>query len=58
MWAHKPTGRRLRTVLPAIHHTGGYINNDDLFVETYLPFADDNAKTMFKNTLPVVRKQN
>lgn len=63
VWAHKPTGIRLRKwrrreAPPAIHHTGGYIDNDDLFVETYLPFADDNTKTMFKNTLSVVRKQN
>ncbi|MFC0905289.1 hypothetical protein ACFHWD_11385 [Clostridium sp. MT-14] len=63
VWAHKPTGIRLRKwirrdVLPAIHHTGGYIDNDDLFVETYLPFADDNTKAMFKNTLSVFRKQN
>ena len=29
-----------------------------MFVNTYLPFADDNTKLMFKNTLETVRKQN
>ncbi|PJI08323.1 MULTISPECIES: BRO-N domain-containing protein [Clostridium] len=45
-------------VLPKINHTGGYVNNDDLFVETYLPFADENTRLVFKNTLSTVRKQN
>lgn len=45
-------------VLPSIRKTGGYVSNDDLFIETYLPFADDNTKTLFKATLETVRKQN
>ena len=45
-------------VLPAIRKTGGYVNNDDLFVETYLPFADETTKMLFKNTLEIVKKQN
>lgn len=45
-------------VLPTIRKTGGYVNNDDLFINTYLPYADDNTKLVFKNTLGMVRKQN
>jgi len=45
-------------VLPALRKTGGYVNNEDLFVNTYLQFADDQTKAMFKTTLETVRKQN
>lgn len=45
-------------VLPTIRKTGGYVNNDDLFIKTYLPFADDTTKQLFKGTLETVRKQN
>lgn len=45
-------------VLPTIRKTGGYVSNDDMFIETYLPFADDNTKMMFRTTLETVRKQN
>lgn len=45
-------------VLPTIRKTGGYVNNDDSFINTYLPFADDVTKMMFKSTLETVRKQN
>lgn len=34
-------------VLPTIRKTGGYVNSDELFINTYLPFADENTKTMF-----------
>lgn len=45
-------------VLPTIRKTGGYVNNDDIFINTYLPFADDTTKSLFKTTLTTVRKQN
>ena len=45
-------------VLPTIRKTGGYVSNDDLFVQTYLPFADDQTKMLFKGVLETVRKQN
>lgn len=45
-------------VLPSIRKTGGYVNNDDLFINTYLPYVDDATKLMFKSTLETVRKQN
>lgn len=27
-------------VLPTIRKTGGYVSNEDMFINTYLPFAD------------------
>ena len=45
-------------VLPTIRKTGGYVSNDDMFIESYLPFADDTTKALFKSTLETVRKQN
>ena len=44
-------------VLPTIRKTGGYVNNDELFINTYLPFADDATKMLFSSTLETVRKQ-
>lgn len=45
-------------VLPTIRKTGGFVDNDDVFINTYLPFADESTKSMFKSTLKVVRNQN
>jgi len=43
-------------VLPSIRKTGGYVSNDDLFINTYLPFVDENTKALFKLQLEVNRK--
>lgn len=45
-------------VLPTIRRTGGYVANEDMFISTYLPHADNQTKLMFKATLETVRKQN
>jgi prophage antirepressor-like protein len=45
-------------VVESIRKTGGYVGNEDMFVNTYLPFADDNTKTLFKSTLDVIRQNN
>lgn len=45
-------------VLPTIRKTGGYVNNEDTFVNTYLPFADDGVKALFSQTLGALRKAN
>ncbi|WP_226619854.1 BRO family protein [Cytobacillus firmus] len=45
-------------VLPTIRKTGGYVSNEDMFLQTYLPHADEQTKTMFRATLETVRKQN
>lgn len=45
-------------ILPTIRKTGGYVNKEDTFIDTYLPFADESTKALFRNTLEVVRQQN
>jgi prophage antirepressor-like protein len=45
-------------VLPSIRKTGGFVSNDDMFIDTYLPMADETTKMMFRTTLETVRKQN
>jgi len=61
--SNKPEAKKFKKwitaeVLPTIRKTGGYVSNDEMFVATYLPFADDTTKTMFRSTLETVRKQN
>lgn len=58
-----PTAKKFKhwvtsEVLPTIRKTGGYISNDDAFISTYLPFADDQTKMLFKSTLQTVRELN
>ena len=45
-------------VLPTIRKTGGYVSNEELFTETYLPFADDSVKELFRLNLKVIRQLN
>ncbi|KEH91635.1 putative antirepressor (plasmid) [Clostridium botulinum C/D str. BKT12695] len=45
-------------VLPTIRKTGGYVASEDLFINTYLPYLDEQSKMVFRNTLETVRKQN
>lgn len=45
-------------VIPTIRKTGGYVNNDDLFVDTYLPMADENTKNLFRLQLKTIRQLN
>lgn len=45
-------------VLPSIRRTGGYVADDELFIKTYLPHADEQTKAAFRATLVLVRKQN
>ena len=46
-----PTAKKFKRwvtseVLPTIRKTGGYVANEDVFVETYLPFADEHIKQL------------
>ena len=45
-------------VIPTIRKTGGYVANEDLFIQTYLPHADEQTKNLFKTTLLTVKRQN
>ncbi len=61
--SRKPEAREFRRwitheVIPAIRQTGGYVGNDDLFLQTYLPYADESTKAMFRATLATINDQN
>ena len=45
-------------ILPVIRKTGGYVNNDEMFINTYLPNADEQTKIMFKSSLTAIRELN
>ena len=45
-------------ILPTIRRTGGYVGNEDMFVESYLPFADDAVKNLFRLNLITIRQLN
>lgn len=47
-------------VLPTIRKTGGYINQgqEDLFIDTYMPFLNENYKNLFKLNLQALDQQN
>ncbi|MGP0579132.1 BRO family protein [Paenibacillus peoriae] len=61
--SRKPEARTFKRwithdVIPTIRKTGGYVANDELFIETYLPDADETTRLLFRTTLDTVRKQN
>ena len=45
-------------VLPTMRKTGGYVANEDMFVNTYLPNADSATKELFKLNLQTIRQLN
>jgi len=58
-----PTAKKFKRwvtaeILPLVRKTGGYVGNDELFVNTYLPFADESVKALFGATLSTIRQQN
>ena len=58
-----PTAKKFKRwvtseVLPTIRKTGGYVSNEDTFINTYLQFADEQTKLLFKATLNTVKQLN
>lgn len=45
-------------VIPMIRKTGGYVANEDLFLDTYFPGLPENVSFVFKTTLQELRKAN
>ena len=45
-------------VIPTIRKTGGYVNDDEMFIKTYLPQADEQTKLLFKATLETMKSLN
>ena len=58
-----PTAKKIKRwvtsdVLPTIRKTGGYVNDADKFVDTYLPFADEPTKNLFKIQFEYINQLN
>lgn len=45
-------------VLPTMRKTGGYVANEDAFIDAYLPYADEQTKLLFRSTLETVKRLN
>ncbi|CAF1852620.1 phage antirepressor [Bacillus subtilis] len=61
--SNKPEAKQFKRwitheVIPTIRETGGYVANDELFIQTYLPQADENTKLLFKTTLHTMKEQS
>lgn len=58
-----PTSKKVKhwvtsDVLPTIRKTGGYVNDADKFVDSYLPFADEPTKNLFKIQFEYINQLN
>lgn len=62
MQSTKPIAKQFKSevkrILKEIRRTGGYVNDDEQFIGTYLPFADEQTKLMFRATLSTVKTLN
>ncbi|MCM1529739.1 MAG: phage antirepressor KilAC domain-containing protein [Alistipes sp.] len=45
-------------ILPTIRRTGGYVANEDMFVENYLPFLDEPYQNLFRLQMTAISKLN
>lgn len=45
-------------VLPTIRRTGGYVANEDMFIENYLPFLDEPYQGLFRLQMIAINKLN
>jgi prophage antirepressor-like protein len=45
-------------VLPTIRRTGGYVANEDMFIENYLPFLDEPYKNLFRLQMTIINQLN
>lgn len=58
-----PTAKKFKhwvtsEILPTIRKTGGYVANADTFLNTYLPFADEQTCLLFRTTLQAITNLN
>ncbi len=45
-------------VLPTIRSTGGFVANEDMFIETYLPFLDEPYRNLFRLQMIAINQLN
>lgn len=58
-----PTAKKFKRwvtaeVLPTIRKTGGYVSNEEMFINTYLPYADEQTVLMFRSQLEIIKSLN
>lgn len=58
-----PTAKKFKRwvtseVLPTIRKTGGYVADDEMFINTYFPNADEATKLMFRTNLETIKNLN
>jgi prophage antirepressor-like protein len=61
--ASNATARALQDVvtdeiLPTIRKTGGFVANDEMFINTYMPYAEESTKHLFRLQLAAQRENN
>ena len=45
-------------ILPTIRRTEGYVANEDMFIENYLPFLDEPYQNLFRLQMTAINKLN
>lgn len=45
-------------VIPTIRRTGGYVSNEEMFIENYLPFLDEPYRDLFRLQMTAINKLN
>ena len=45
-------------VLPTIRKTGGYVSNENMFIENYFPFLEEPYQKLFRLQMTAIRKLN
>ena len=55
----KPFRKWITTkILPTIRRTGGYVANEDMFIENYLPFLEEPYRNLFRLQMTAIKKLN
>ena len=57
-YAEKFEGWIFDDVLPTIRRTGGYVSNEEMFIENYLPFLDEPYRDLFRLQMTAIEKLN
>ena len=42
------------TILPTLRRTGGYVGNEEMFIENYLPFLDEPFRDLFRLQMTII----
>ncbi|MBO5448426.1 MAG: phage antirepressor KilAC domain-containing protein [Ruminococcus sp.] len=46
------------TILPTLRRTGGYVSNEEMFIENYLPFLDEPYQNLFRLQMMAINQLN